>query len=89
MRPMSARTPTTARSFCETVTARALAPWHIRERDAAEPLKPNGGLFTQALCGRDLAGGWDLPAPQPTPEQIDRLGNAVCRGCADAARAGS
>ena len=81
-------------SFCETVTAGPLAPWHIRTRPDGEPLKPGGGLFTAALCDRDLGGGWDIPAPEVTLDTLAALAPApgdtrvaACKRCAlEAAR---
>lgn len=72
---------TTELSFCETVTAGPRTPWHIRRRNHDEPLKPGGGLFVEALCGRDLRGGWDLPNAAVTDEAIARLNVDVCAGC--------
>lgn len=63
----------TSLSFCETVTATSLSPWHVRARPDGEPLKPGGGLHVQALCGRDLHGGWDITPTEVTPETIARL----------------
>lgn len=79
---------TPALSYCETVTAGPLAPWHIRSRPDGEPLKPGGGLRQPALCDRDLNGGWDIPAPEVTPETLTRLSElrngrpGVCTRCA-------
>lgn len=80
--------PRTALSFCETVTAGPLSPWHIRQRPADEPLKPGGGVFTTALCDRNLNGGWDIENVEVTTETLDRLQDAdrnrpgVCLRCA-------
>jgi len=47
-------------SFCETISAQALAPWHIRELTALG-MKLGGGADTDALCGVPVA--WDLKVP--------------------------
>lgn len=80
-----------ALSFCETVSATSVSPWHLRERADGDPLKPGGGLFVQALCGRDLNGGWDIPKVQVTPETLARFSEVnpdgrtgLCRACAAA-----
>jgi hypothetical protein len=44
-------------SFCETSTARAMTPWHIRKLTKAGK-KLGGGADSPALCGRAVA--WDL-----------------------------
>jgi len=44
-------------SFCETVTASSVSPWHIRELTAVGR-KLGGGADTLALCGREVS--WDL-----------------------------
>lgn len=84
---MTARMSPPALSFCEPVTAGPLAPWHVRSRPDGTPLKPGGGLFTTAACGRDLNGGWDIPAPGVTVETLTRLAElrdgrpGVCSHC--------
>lgn len=62
-------------SYCETVTAGPLSPWHIRRLTEAGR-KPSGGADTPALCGREVA--WDIPAPEVT-NPVDAGG--VCRRC--------
>jgi hypothetical protein len=44
-------------SFCESITANAVSPWHIRKL-SENGLKLGGGCDTVALCGRVVA--WDL-----------------------------
>jgi hypothetical protein len=46
-------------SFCETATAGAKTPWHIRVL-TAKGRKLGGGADTPALCGREVS--WDLNA---------------------------
>jgi len=44
-------------SFCESVHASSLSPWHIRRlTDAGKKL--GGGADTKSLCGREMC--WDL-----------------------------
>ncbi|MBM7820110.1 hypothetical protein JOE63_002587 [Cellulosimicrobium cellulans] len=71
-----------------TCTVGALTLNHPRALTPGEPLRTGGGLFTQALCGRDLAGGWDLSIADPHHE-TDRLerqpgSTRVCIACAHA-----
>ncbi len=79
-------------SLCETVTAGPLASNHVRVV-GPEGLKLGGGAPGAALCGRDLAKGWDLR--EINAQEIHRLSQSindagrpwVCRPCADAALA--
>ena len=45
-------------SFCESVYAGPLAPWHIRKLTKVGK-KLGGGIDTPSLCGR-VKRGWDL-----------------------------
>lgn len=76
-------------SLCETVTAGPLTPNHVRWV-GPEGLKVGGGLrgpALAALCGRDLAGGWDVRAVDVA--ELRRLARAgfdsgqqwVCESC--------
>lgn len=60
--------------YCETATAGALTPWHIRDL--------NKGVDSDALCGREIA--WDLNT-SVNFRSILRLGSSVCHRCADRA----
>lgn len=68
--------------FSETVTAHALAPWHIRPA-GDKGRCPGGGADTAALCGRVVA--WDLDL-EVTDETVARVG--PCARCAAAFRLG-
>lgn len=72
-----------AYSYCETVTAGPMAPWHIRARTADQPLRPGGGIRGEALCGRNLNGGWDIPGREVTAADAIVLGFDVCSGCSE------
>lgn len=77
-------------SLCETVTAGPLASNHVR-RVGPEGLKLGGGAPGAALCGRDLAKGWDLRVADAASirrgaETVNDAGRPwVCRPCADEA----
>lgn len=79
-----------ALAFCETSGASILSPVHIREI-GVEGVLLGGGISGRALCGRDLALGWDLdPTTMPVSEgHIDTSVdlNPTCARCADAWRA--
>jgi len=64
-----------AYSFCETVTAGPLSPWHIRPLIGGER-KLGGGATTPALCGRTVA--WDLNVPID-PHHLSHS----CKECAE------
>lgn len=76
-------------AFCEPSWATAESPEHIREV-GPEGLMPGGGVPVAALCGRDLAKGWDL-AGAVTPETVQALASPrdgdgrvfLCPPCAD------
>lgn len=57
--PPEERTAMTKYSFCETSTASAATPWHLRELGEGGP-KYGGGIDTPFLCGRKRVNGWDL-----------------------------
>lgn len=65
-------------SFCETITASAISPWHIRAL-SAKGRKLGGGTDTPAFCGRAVA--WDLEVP------VDENNQRCCAACADGLRA--
>jgi len=58
--------PEPTHAFCETMTAGAFAPWHIRKLTTAGR-KLGGGSDTPALCGRKVA--WDLSV-EITPHHL-------------------
>jgi hypothetical protein len=74
-------------ALCETMHAGPLASNHVRQL-GPEGLKLGGGIPGAALCGRDLAKGWDLR--ETTAEEVSRLAKSindagrpwVCRACA-------
>lgn len=76
-------------AWCETVTAGPLAPNHLRLLEPGEDLRTGGGLFTPALCGRDLSGGWDLSIAEMPAVRHRHATQAptarVCVACAEAA----
>ena len=45
-------------SFCESVAATGVGPWHIRKLGPAGH-KFGGGIDTESLCGH-VKRGWDL-----------------------------
>lgn len=47
-------------SYCESIHAGPLSPWHIRKLTGGRKL--GGGITTNSLCGR-VAQGWDLSVP--------------------------
>ena len=63
-------------SFCESVTASSISPWHIRRlTDVGRKL--GGGIDTSSLCGLVKPPyGWDLSADLNT----DSNGH-LCRAC--------
>lgn len=61
-------------SFCESVTATAQQPWHIRML-TDKGIKLGGGADTKALCGVKVQ--WDLDVPITE----HHLNNNVCRKC--------
>jgi hypothetical protein len=72
-------------AFCEPVWATTRSREHIREVPG-DQLKVGGGIDKPALCGFDLAGGWDIP--RLIDELAVRRGlraecNPVCPRCAD------
>ena len=77
-------------AWCETSTAGALTPNHLRALTPGEALRTGGGLFIQALCGRDLAGGWDLAFADPhhVADRLERQPETarVCIACAHEAQ---
>jgi hypothetical protein len=56
----------TGYSFCESVTASALSPHHIRKLTDVG-LKLGGGVDTPTLCGKDIhiTNGWDTSVVEP------------------------
>lgn len=77
-------------SWCETAAAGPRSVVHVRALGAEETLKEGGGLRVGAVCGRDLAGGWDVA--ETTRDEV--LASAArttetgrtCPRCADALR---
>lgn len=68
-------------SFCESVNALPLGPWHIRPL-TEEGQKLGGGVDTDSLCGRVKAPmGWDVDVPfseknlAACPKCLARLNN--------------
>lgn len=61
-------------SFCESVTAGPLSPWHIRTL-TEKGQKLGGGADTVALCGRTVC--WDLKVDLST----HHLNNSACKKC--------
>lgn len=55
-----------AYAFCESITAGAFTPWHIRKL-TKQGLKLGGGADTPALCGRVVS--WDRKVSL-TPEHL-------------------
>ena len=89
--PKRSQTPNLA--FCETVHATPISVEHLRVV-GPEGLMLGGGAPGAALCGRDLAQGWDLQRPV-TDETVARLTTpddtgrgALCAACADRYRTG-
>lgn len=61
-------------SFCESVTAVPLGPWHIRTL-TDKGMKFGGGADTKVLCGRVVC--WDLKV-----DLIEHyLNNNACKKC--------
>lgn len=90
-RPAYAR-PVLELVFCEGSWASTASPWHVRATHGQ--VFPGGGAPGGALCGRDLAGGWDLPDVEVTVDRVASLRDTphgarpgVCGRCADAATA--
>lgn len=73
--------PVPAFSYCESVHAGSMSPWHIRRPLPRTGLMTSGGIDTPSLCGRVKpfgrggTGGWDLSVPV-TDKQ-----DGVCREC--------
>lgn len=65
-------------SFCESVHASSLSPWHIRPlTDAGRKL--GGGVDTPSLCGRvEVDKGWDLSVPF---DAKNRAMGSICQKC--------
>lgn len=61
-------------SFCESMYACSLSPWHIRKL-TKKGLKLGGGADTKSLCNRDVA--WDLKV-DITPHHLTHC----CQKCA-------
>jgi len=61
-------------SFCESVTATSISPWHIRQL-TDKGRKLGGGADTAALCGRIVH--WDRQVS--INEFI--LANSTCKKC--------
>jgi len=77
-------------SWCETATAGPRSVIHVRALGADETLKVGGGLRMSAVCGRSLAGGWDV-AQTTLEDVLASTGRAAetgrtCPRCADALR---
>lgn len=82
----NAAKPTVSKySFCESVRAGSLSPWHIR------PLTPQGkklggGIDTHSLCGRvgPDVGGWDLDVEVEEYKNLDAETDGrrhICKPC--------
>lgn len=81
---MSERPVTLGYAFCEPSWATTSSREHIRE--VLDGLRLGGGITEPALCGADLAGGWDLITPVNTERVRRGLSaecNPTCRDCAD------
>lgn len=64
-------------SFCESIFAGPLAPWHIR-RMTSVGKKLGGGIDTQGLCGfPKKRAGWDLEVGLTK----HHLNNNACKRC--------
>lgn len=63
-------------TFCESVTASGLSPWHLRQlTDTGRHL--GGGVDTPSLCGQVKPPyGWDLKV-ELTPHHLSH----VCKTC--------
>lgn len=74
--------------WCETPWASTTSPHHLRLVAPGEEPAPGGGLHATTLCGRDLAGGWDLRDLTPPELNTHHVTvNPPCRPCVDKARA--
>lgn len=73
-------------SYCESVYATGISPWHIRILTEAGQ-KKGGGADTLSLCGREM--GWDVVEPMSEQVMAERGQYSVntCRKCGDAYRA--
>lgn len=77
---------------CEGSFASPTSLVHLRTLADGEELQTGGGLRVSTLCGRDLAGGWDVRVV--TIAEVDRLAGAmrpgqpgaICPRCAGATR---
>ena len=67
-------------AFCETASAFAKGPNHVRKLSTVG-LLPSGGADTVALCGTTVA--WDVA--ETTLENAISV-NFTCRSCAEKAR---
>lgn len=86
-RPETPQAPEAPRfAHCERVTATPTSPIHIREV-GPEGLKFSGGIVGEALCGRDVARGWDLPGEVAEPFQTVRETGPDCAECVERWRA--
>jgi hypothetical protein len=76
-------------AWCETSHPGVLAAHHLRALAPGETLRPDGGLFVEALCGRDLDGGWDLAVAEleRVADHLERQPETarVCVACAQVA----
>lgn len=86
---MGRRNTAPAFAFCEPSWATTESREHIRQV-GPEGLLPSGGIPEPALCGQDLAKGWDLPA-EVTAETVHALASPrdgdgrvfLCTPCAE------
>lgn len=76
-------------AYCEPTWATPLSKEHIR-KVGPEGLMLGGGVPGEALCGRDLARGWDVPRNVDHTSALvlssPRLGDGrvfLCPVCAD------
>lgn len=72
-------------AFCEPVWATTSSREHIREVPG-DQLKLGGGITEPALCGFDLAGGWDIPTgvtEQRVRRGLNAEANPTCPACAN------
>lgn len=57
---------------------------HVRTLADDEALVTGGGLRAASLCGRDLAGGWDIT--EAARDEVLTLPSRTCSRCADTLR---
>jgi hypothetical protein len=77
--------PTVDYAFCEPVWATTSSRTHIRLVEGGRKL--GGGIDSPALCGFDLARGWDLPRNLDAgvvSRTLDSQCNPTCPACAAA-----